>query len=289
MTVLCVEHVTTYRYQGEVNLSQHLLRLAPRAAPGQTVLSHRLVVDPKPDELMPLTDFFGNASTVATLQHPHSELSITARSRVRRTEPPDLILEASAPWERAAASAREPAGLAIAPFAHPGAYTRADAAIEDYARASFPPGTPVLAGARDLSSRIHADFAYAPGTTDASTRPVESFSKRRGVCQDFAHVMLAGLRALGLSARYVSGYLRTHPPEGRPALVGADASHAWVSVWDPGLGWVDFDPTNDLIPGTEHITLCWGRDFADVSPIAGIVIGSGEQGLSVGVTVTEEA
>lgn len=288
MTVLHVSHRTTYAYDSPVSFSQHLLRLAPRNMPGQQVLETAIAIDPKPDERLAFADFFGNAAEIATLERQHRELSITSTCRVRRAPPPDLMLEASVPWERAAAVAREPAGLAAAPYAHPGTFSQADDALEDYARESFRPGRPVFAAARELTTRIFEDHTYTPGATGADTKPIEAFAARHGVCQDFAHIMLAGMRALGLAARYVSGYLRTIPPEGQAALIGADASHAWVSVWDPALGWVDFDPTNDLIPGADHIALSFGRDFADVSPIAGLVVGSGAQRLSVGVTVTAD-
>ena len=153
-------------------------------------------------------------------------------------------------------------------------------------RDTIPPGTPVLVGAQALCHRIHQDFAYVPGATGADTLPAESFERREGVCQDFAHVMLAALRSLRLPARYVSGYLRTVPPPGQKRLEGADASHAWVSVWEPAFGWIDFDPTNDLVPSTDHVSLAHGRDYADVSPVSGVVIGAGEQKLDVGVDVT---
>ena len=174
----------------------------------------------------------------------------------------------------------------LGPFAFPSQMTAGDAAIEAYTRESFTAGRPVLAAAEELTHRIFEDFAYTPGATNADTLPVDSFAKKEGVCQDFAHVMLAGLRALRVPARYVSGYLRTHPPEGKERLQGADASHAWVSVWDPAFGWVDFDPTNDCVPGQDHVALAHGRDYSDVSPVKGVIVGGGDQEIDVSVSVT---
>lgn len=284
-----VIHRTHYSYQNRAVFSQHLMRLAPRESDLQTVIETAITLTPTPDDLRPERDMFGNLAHVATVSRPHSSIQIHARSVVERTAPSGPIFEASASWEavrdlalgRGAVAPR----LEAAPFVYPTGLTEPDAAIEAYVRDSFPQGRPVLAGALELSARIHADFEYIPGSTSVETLPTASFATKRGVCQDFAHVMLAGLRALRIPARYVSGYLRTLPPPGQRKLRGSDASHAWVSVWDPALGWVDFDPTNDMVPGLDHVTLAWARDFADVSPVSGVVIGAGHQILSVGVDV----
>lgn len=289
MARLGITHATHYAYGAAVSFSQHLLRLLPSDVPGQAVRAARVTCDPAPDEEIRLSDGFGNTVLVATITQPHTALTVRATSRIERAPAPSVDFDGSAAWERVVAAARRPEGLAAAPFAFPTDYTMPDGAIEAYAAASFPAGRPVLAGARDLTARIHRDFAYVPGATSTGTRAIESFAVREGVCQDFAHVMLAGLRALGIPGRYRSGYIRTIPPEEGTALVGADATHAWVSVWDPTAGWVDFDPTNDLIPGEDHATLACGRDYADAAPITGIVTGSGGQTLSVAVTVTREA
>lgn len=290
---LNVRHETTYRYRNEAVFSQHLLRLTPEPMPGQIVVSTQLALTPEPDGIDRHRDMFGNWVHVATLSRPHDGLKIVASATIERQERAELIFEASTPWEEVRDTA---IGLgstgqitSIAPFAFPSAMTAADDGIEAYVRETIPPGTPVLAGASALCRRIHTDFTYRPGVTAADTMPTESFARREGVCQDFAHVMLAALRVLRLPARYVSGYLRTIPPAGQQRLQGADATHAWVSVWEPAFGWVDFDPTNDLVPSTDHVSLAHGRDFRDVSPVTGVVIGAGEQALKVGVDVTPAA
>lgn len=287
--ILEVRHRTQYRYAKTAVFSQHLLRLTPPAGPGQRVLAAALRITPEPDDIDRQTDMFGNVVHVATVSHPHDELEVIATSTVDRSEPSAFIVAASAPWEETRNIALGIGGHSplteLAPFAFPSQMTGPDRAIEAYARTCFQPGRPVLAAAEELSHRIHCDFAYVPGTTAADTLPARAFALRKGVCQDFAHVLLAAVRSLRVPARYVSGYLRTTPPPGQKRLTGADASHAWVSVWDPGLGWVDFDPTNDCVPGEDHVALATGRDYGDVAPVSGIVVGAGQQTLSVGVDV----
>lgn len=283
-----VTHRTVYEYAQSAAFSQHLLRLTPRETEVQRVLANRITVTPSADGVAPERDLFGNTAHLATVARPHDRLEIVAVSRIELQAPSQFIAEASSPWEdirELATGLRGKADPAVCPFAFPSPMTVSDDAIEDYVRESFTPGRPCIAAAAELCSRIHADFEYLPGTTSAETLPVESFRGRKGVCQDFAHVMLAALRALRIPARYVSGYLRTIPPEGQKRLEGADASHAWVAVWDPVLAWIDFDPTNDLVPGLDHVTLAWGRDYSDVSPVSGLVVGAGDQQLSVGVDV----
>ncbi|MGF1551618.1 MAG: transglutaminase N-terminal domain-containing protein [Paracoccaceae bacterium] len=283
-----IRHVTTYRYAQPAAFSQHLLRLPPRDTDTQRVVGSRIAIDPQPESLTTAVDLFGNTEAVATVARTHEALAITATSLVERIDPSPFIVEAGAPWEsvRAQATGRGgPPVMEAAPFAYPSAMTAPDGAIAAYAAESLTPGRSYLAAARELTGRIHADFEYSPGVTAADTMPGESFETRSGVCQDFAHVMLACLRAFRLPARYVSGYLRTIPPPGKPRLEGADASHAWVAVWDPVFGWGDFDPTNDCVPALDHVTLAWGRDFRDVSPVSGLVVGSGAHSLGVGVDV----
>ncbi len=288
--ILQVRHRTHYRYARAAVFSQHLLHLSPLAVPGQRVAISDVRITPEPESIDSHVDMFGNTVHVATVSRPHDELEILATSRVDRSEPDGLIFGASAGWEATRAAALGIEGATpvaeLGPFAFPSDMTVPDRAIEDYARESLKQGRPILTVAQELCTRIHKDFAYAPGTTAADTLPVDSFRNKKGVCQDFAHVMLAGLRAFRVPARYVSGYLRTIPAEGRPRLEGADASHAWVSVWDPTFGWVDFDPTNDCVPGLDHVTVAIGRDYTDVSPVSGVVVGAGQQQLSVGVDVT---
>ena len=285
MSTLRILHSTRYAYGAPAAFSQHLLRLTPPSNAEQTVLEAEVTVSPHPQERAGYTDAFGNALETATVTEPHETLEITLRCVVERLEREEPMLGASTPWEQAARMAMAPAGLEAALFAYPTPLTDADAEIEAYARESFEPGRPVLEAARELCARIHKDFKYLPGSTTAETPAGASFAAREGVCQDFAHVMLAAMRALRLPCAYVSGYLRTLPPPGRARLVGADATHAWASVWDPSVGWVQFDPTNDMQPGADHVMSAMGRDYADCAPVTGLVVGSGGQMLSVSVDV----
>jgi transglutaminase-like putative cysteine protease len=291
--MLEVRHSTHYKYANPAVFSQHLLRLTPGATPGQRVAITHVQILPEPESVDVHTDVFGNRVHVATVSRPHEELEIVATSRVDRTQPDGLIFEASVPWEETVEAALGLEGVTpvaeLGLFAFPSQMTASDREIDRYTRESFVPGRPIMAAAAELSHRIFSDFAYEPGATAADTMPTESFRMKRGVCQDFAHVMLAGLRALRVPSRYVSGYLRTIPPEGQERLQGADASHAWVSVWDPAFGWLDFDPTNDCVPGEDHVTLAHGRDYGDVSPVSGVVVGAGRQTLSVAVDVVAAA
>ncbi|MDF2235582.1 transglutaminase family protein [Albimonas sp. CAU 1670] len=287
MSRLRVRHETRYVYGAPAAFSQHLLRLTPVERPDQKVLSHSLTVTPEPQDLDRFDDGFGNHLATATVSEPHDTLEIVAETVVERLPAPEIMPGASTPWEAAAAAAAAPAGLAAALFAFPTRYTEADDAIEAYARRIFTPGRPVLEAARELCAAVHADFAYVPGATGADTIAAHSFAAREGVCQDFAHVMLAAMRALRVPCAYVSGYLRTLPPPGQERLIGADATHAWVSVWDPGHGWVQFDPTNDVEPGEDHVLAATGRDYADCAPVTGLVVGSGGQMLSVSVDVAD--
>ncbi|MEM9099999.1 MAG: transglutaminase family protein, partial [Pseudomonadota bacterium] len=232
-----ITHTTHYSYQNTAVFSQHLMRLSPRLLPGQRVLTSEITVTPEADSLVTERDLFGNMSHVATVSRPHAAIQIKAVSRVERAAPSSMIFEASTAWEEvrkmATGRAGPPVPGAIAPFCYPSQMTGSDTAIEAYARKSFPAGRPILAAAEELCGRIFTDFEYLPGTTAADTLPTVSFAEKRGVCQDFAHVMLAALRSMRLPARYVSGYLRTRPTAGAERLVGADASHAWVSIWEP--------------------------------------------------------
>jgi transglutaminase-like putative cysteine protease len=223
-----------------------------------------------------------------TIGSPHERLVVTARSRVRVAAPALPDASRTPGWEqvrqRCASNVLTP-DSAVGEFCFDSPYITRQPAFADYAAASFPKDRPLLEGVIDLTGRIHRDFKFDPRATTVATPLDEVFKKRRGVCQDFAHFAIAGLRSLGLPARYVSGYLETQPPLGKARLVGADASHAWFAVWCPGHGWIDADPTNNLLPGERHITVAWGRDFSDVSPVRGVVVGGGDHGVGVGVDV----
>jgi transglutaminase-like putative cysteine protease len=283
-----VSHRTIFSYRSNVSLSQHLLHLAPRPCPRQVLRRHALFVEPEPTLTKEGSDFFGNPTTYLTVEEPHDRLSIVSMSTIEITALAAPPAAQTVPWDRmgeylAAQQARDVLDAGQFVFGSP--FT-ASSHVAEYAAASFPAGRPVLEGALDLMSRIHSDFKYEGGVTDISTPLDQVLADRRGVCQDFAHLQIAALRSQGVPARYVSGYLRTHPPQGKPRRIGADASHAWLAVWVPQHGWIDLDPTNDMVPGDEHITVAWGRDYGDVSPINGMVLGGGEQKIAVAVDVS---
>ncbi len=287
-----VSHRTAYRYRSTVVESHHLVHLKPRAGAMQSVARHSLLIEPAPVSRIDLVDYFDNETSILYIEEDHAECIIHSRSTVEVRARPVPDLAANPAWEQVTGLATAAGGaldVGVLQFACESRHTRPIPDALAYARQSFPAGTPVLAGAWSLAERIHRDFAFDPTATDISTPVARVFRERRGVCQDFAHLALTCLRALGLPARYVSGYLLTHPPPGREKLQGADASHAWVSVWAPGAGWVDFDPTNGLIPAEEHITIGYGRDYDDVSPVSGVLLGGDHQAMSVAVDVTPVA
>jgi transglutaminase-like putative cysteine protease len=283
-----VRHRTTYEYEDPVSVSHHVLRLTPRNLPRQRCDRSQITIAPAPSSSITRIDYFGNLLTFFTLREPHDRLTVEASSalEVQPLEAPDL--SRSPQWETVPQSLQDETSVEVLDayqFVFNSLRVAASADLAAYGRDSFPAGRPVLEAVRDLTRRIHQDFRFDTKATEVTT-PVETFfEKRRGVCQDFAHMQIACLRSLGLPARYVSGYLRTMPPPGRPRLTGADASHAWCSAWCPGAGWVDFDPTNDCLPSDGHVTLAWGRDYSDVSPIHGVLVGGARHTLHVGVDV----
>ncbi len=283
-----VSHRTTYSYRRPVLQSQHLLHLTPRDSQKQTILRHSLLIEPAPSSQSDVRDRYGNAVGILTVADAHSELIVHARSTVD-IRPPELpMLGLSTPWEQVtsrALTSDEQLDLSVLEFVSASRHTRPFRDALEYALPSFSPGRPILEAAFDLTQRIYHDFKFDPEATDISTPVTHVLKQRRGVCQDFAHVALTCLRTLRLPVRYVSGYLLTHPPPGQPKLQGADASHAWISVWTPEVGWVDFDPTNGVIPTSEHITVAYGRDYDDVSPISGVLFGGLDQRMTVAVDV----
>ncbi|UFN51127.1 transglutaminase family protein [Roseomonas sp. OT10] len=280
--LLRVRHVTSYAYGRPVDMATHMLHLTPRALPHQRVISHRLDSTPAPARITHGEDHFGNGVAWMFLDDPHARFEVVARAVVDVSFPAPPPVEATRPWEEVAALApREPQA---AEFTFDSPMVAASAVARDFAAPSFPPGRPILAGLLDLNARFRKEFRFRSGVTTIATPVEEVLRRREGVCQDYSHVMLAGLRSLGLPARYVSGYLRTYPPPGQTKRQGADMSHAWVGAWmGPGLGWIDLDPTNDLVVHEEHVVLGWGRDFGDVSPLRGVILGGGRHTLEVGV------
>jgi transglutaminase-like putative cysteine protease len=283
-----VRHRTTYCYSQPVSISHHVLHLVPRRSGRQRVHGTELAVSPSPSLRSDASDYFGNPVTCLTLQEQHEELSIEARARIEVSPPAPHAPQATLPWDGVFTHLeRTPSreSLDVLQFAFDSPFVQSTRELADYARESFAPERPVLEAALELTARIFRDFRYESGATSVSTPVDEVFRSRRGVCQDFAHLELACLRALALPARYVSGYLLTRPPPGQPKRIGVDASHAWISVWCPEAGWVDLDPTNDTIAGVDYVTLAWGRDYGDISPINGIIFGGGEHSVDVAVDV----
>lgn len=294
-----IVHTTAYSYAESVLVSQHIARLSPRDLAHQQCLQHALAIDPEPVVRAEHLDYFGNRTTFFSIERGHRSLTVTARSRVTvgprvlpapEPEWPGGAAEgghtASAPfppWEAASDRAALPIEALECVFDSPS--IRRSSAFADYAAPSFPAGRPLDEAVQELTRRIFEDFTFEPGTTTVTTDLQDVLKSRRGVCQDFAGVGIACLRSLGLAAQYVSGYLETLPPPGRPRQIGADASHAWLAVYCPGVGWLETDPTNNMQPATAHVTLARGRDYGDVSPIRGVILGGGDHSLRVSVDV----
>lgn len=283
-----VVHTTRYDYGQLASVNYNEAWLTPRTFPGQVCTACRLDVEPETSERGEHDDFFGNRVTYFSVQRPHQRMIVTATSAVSVDPEARPAPSADPDWEdvhrRLQASADSPARHARL-FVLGSPLCAPSPALADYGAVSFPAGTGLLAGAADLMHRVHTDFEYVPEYSTIATPLAQLLSDRRGVCQDFAHVAVGCLRSLGLAARYVSGYLETLPPPGREGLRGADAAHAWFSVWLPDVGWFDFDPTNDRVPLDQHIAVAWGRDYSDVTPLKGVVYGSGGHRMTVAVDV----
>ena len=291
-----VRHETVYQYSDQVVTSHNDLHLMPRRLPHQQLAQLQLRLEPSPDTVKWQQDYFGNDMVFFALEEPHERLVIRTDSLLD-LHPLDLPeAERSRPWEEVVTEvheARSPEAREAFEYVFASPFIQLDEALAAYARPSFPAGRPLAAGVLDLCHRIHADFRYDPEATTLETPLSEVLEERHGVCQDFAHVMIGALRSLGLPARYVSGYLRTRrehdaeepDPEPEEELVGSEASHAWVAAWCPELGWIEADPTNDLVPRDRHIVLAWGRDYDDVSPVKGVTLGGGAHEVSVSVRV----
>jgi transglutaminase-like putative cysteine protease len=288
-TVLSVSHSTEYRYSTRVELAHHIAHLTPRCDDHQRLEQCELSIDPPPNELRNGIDAFGNTRSFFSFYAPHERLRVQACSRLRMLDRADELDPSASPdWEAVRDSLQYRSGTPFVPasefvFASP--YVPRDRELAQYARACFEPGRPLIEAAIDLMHRVHADFRYRPASTEVSTPLLQAFRARTGVCQDFSHVMIGCLRSIGLSARYVSGYLVSGGAPDRPRPVGAEASHAWVSVFCPVLGWVDLDATNDAIPERHHVTVAVGRDYGDVAPLRGVIRGGGEHELIVAVRV----
>lgn len=281
-----ITHTTKFGYSDAVPVCHNVVHLQPRTIDNQTCEDFRLLVHPEPFDRQTHEDAFGNPETYFSIEQAHMGLTVTATSEIEVEA--KAMAESNDAWESVVEQVQDNETddwLSVYEYAFPTARTQPFPELVDYAKQSFAAGTPILEASKDLTERINKEFVYDARATTVSTPIKEVFALRRGVCQDFAHFQLACFRALGIPARYVSGYLRTYPPPGKERLVGADASHAWVSVYCGEAGWIDLDPTNNLVPSTDHITIAWGRDYNDVSPIRGVILGGGTHRMSVSVDV----
>ncbi len=283
-----VKHVTQYDYSTPVTLSHNVAHLRPREHDLQKCLSHQLTVTPNPRARADWLDYFGNHSDYFSLQQSHSELTVVAESIVEVFAPPVEDISMAPPWEvsrEELRASRDPSTIAAREFCFNSPHIAVNSEFAEYAMPSFKEGSPLYDCSLALAQRIHAEFEFFPGATTVGTPVSEVLRTRRGVCQDFAHLQIACLRSLGFAARYVSGYLVTTPPPGQRRMQGADVSHAWLSVFIPGRGWAEFDPTNGIVPSGQHVTLGWGRDYDDIGPIRGVLVGGRCQQLRVSVDV----
>ncbi|HET8850017.1 MAG TPA: transglutaminase family protein [Marinobacter sp.] len=291
-----VRHDTRYHYDQMVGESHHLLRLTPRNLPWQRVLGHHLAIRPEPAKQRDFVDSFGNQITAVQFTTDHDSLEVISEFWVAVDAcPPVSERAADLPWETVRDSLRYRADrrfpedhLKATAFRFASPSVPIDSRYADYARQVFTEGQPLVPAVIALMALIHRDFVFDPTATDTFTPVNQAFEQRRGVCQDFTHIMIACLRSIGLAARYMSGYILTHPPKGKPRLVGADATHAWVSVFVPGYGWLELDPTNNVLAQREHIVLGWGRDFSDVTPLRGVLLGGGDHEPEIAVTVVPQ-
>lgn len=277
-----VQHTTTYTYDDEVTDSYGVFHLRPRNLDWQRCGDHEVSIDPAPADLFGHVDLYGNQKSYFHVVEPHTELVVTATSMVEIDAPVYAEEALTRPWEQCrplipgTAAAADPEAWRATDFVFASTMVDIPPGVREYAERSFAPGRPVGDAVTELMHRVFDDFTYKSGSTTVSTRVAELLEKRTGVCQDFAHVMVSGLRSLGLAGRYVSGYLATRPPPGKPRLVGADASHAWVGCWIPGNGWMYLDPTNNRLIDASHATVAWGRDYADVTPVKGVIFTEAE-------------
>ena len=281
-----ISHRTTYKYAYPVSVGNHVACLTPRSYAGNQVIHSRLEITPTPVTQTHRVDYYGNLLCFFTVAEPHKELVVEATSEVLRPPPESVSVTSPLTWEESTTALAEdhsPEGLEAYQYQFESPRIRLRPEFAAYASESFLPGRPMRDALMDLTTRIYTDFKFDSSVTTVRTPAEEVFKKRRGVCQDFAHVQIACLRSINVAARYVSGYLRTYPPPGKARLIGADASHAWVSAYSRDSGWIDMDPTNNVAPTDGHVTLAWGRDYSDVSPLRGLILGGGSHALKVAV------
>lgn len=284
-----ITHTTEYTYAGSISLCHNIAMLIPRDTDRQQRKKTAINITPEPDVMKEYEDFFGNKVLYFAIQHQHKKLSVSLTNDIEKIIATSLTINlySNTPWEEARQQLFEPRQdfIDARQFITETSMTTIDDQITLYALQSFTPKRPTFEAAKDLMQRIYKDFKFDPDFSTVSTPVTEVMRLKRGVCQDFAHLAIACLRSIGLPARYVSGYIETLPPLGKIKLVGVDASHAWFAIFIPNLGWMDFDPTNNQIPGEQHITIGWGRDYADISPLKGVILSSGSHKLRVSVDV----
>ncbi len=281
-----IDHKTVYKYVNPVVQSHHIIHMSPRTISNQVIINHDLKINPKPASRNDYFDYNQNPTSIITIEKEHSELNVHSHCEIEIQPTNHREVSSSPTWEETAETALYSNNLEILQYTCLSKHTQLTIDVLEYAQTSFTQGRAIHEATLDLTSRIFNEFAFDNSATDVSTPISEVMKIKRGVCQDFAHLQIACIRALRLPARYVSGYILTKPPEGMPKLAGTDASHAWVSVWCGNeLGWIDFDPTNNMIPHDEHIAIAYGMDYDDVSPISGVLIGGGEHNVNVGVDV----
>lgn len=282
-----IRHRTAYRYSGRIDLCHSLAHLRPREDEGQELTSHKIEVTPEPKFQRERSDYFGNRTNYFAIQQSHDSLEVTATTTVIKPDITPGLPIAGLAWDRAKvpANAKDASGVRIGNYLLPTKACPRLGAATDFLRPSLTPGRDLMEMVNEFMGRVYREFQYVPGATDTTTPLEKVLKQRQGVCQDFAHVMIAALRSVGMPVRYVSGYLETLPPPGQKKLQGADATHAWIEVYSPACGWVGFDPTNNKIPAGQHIKICHGRDYFDVQPLKGIFLGTGTQELMVQVDV----
>lgn len=285
-----IEHITEYAYSEPASLSHNEVFLQIRNTPSQQVTEYGIEITPAPPKIIERVDYFGNVCRTFMIQQPHQKMTIHSKCAVETFKRSDIDPTTTSDWQQTAKQLAAPVTeeqLEASQYIYKSPLTVIDTEVTAYASPSFPPGRPVLEGALELMTRIFTDFTYDKTATTVDTSVLQVLRKRRGVCQDFAHLCISALRGLGLAARYVSGYLETLPPPGKKKLVGTDASHAWLSVYTPECGWVDLDPTNNMMPKEQHVIIGWGRDYGDVTPVKGVVMGGGIHQLSVSVDMNQ--
>ena len=283
-----VTHTTAYTYKQSVSLCHNIARLMPRDTYNQVCKSVSVIISPQPDVVNEYEDFFGNKVMYFAIQEEHEKLTVTVSSEITRLPiAKEMNAGTNMPWEQINQLLLKPLpeNFDARQFIAQTPMTAGNEEIQAFARLSFTPSRPIFEATLDLTKRIYTEFEYKPGFTTIATPVNDVLKNRKGVCQDFAHLAIACLRSIGLPVRYVSGYIETIPSPGVPKLTGADASHAWFAVYVPGAGWLDFDPTNNQVPGLQHITIGWGRDYADITPLKGVILSSGQHKLDVSVDV----